>query len=630
MDKEDKDMDFLNKEEVQETDIKKADVKPEEHEHHIHKHHAHEINADSNNNNNNDGTWYNNLFSKKIIIPVAIIGLLIILILGFSWLKSPNISNVLDWKSDKAKVDFYVMSQCPYGTQVEDAVKPVLDKFGNAVEFSLNFIGEETSPGKFQSLHGIKEVLGDTVQLCAAKYDSDKYMDMVVCMNENAQDIPENWEECAKDANMKVDKIKACYDGDEGKELLSESFKKSKAINAQGSPTIYMNEKSYEGGRDALSFQRAICSTPALTDHSECKDMPVCGDDSDCTSEPEKIGQCENPNKKEATCIYTEPVKITIKVLNDKNCKTCDTAKLTAVTKSIFLSASVVEVDVSTEEGKKIVQENKIVKLPAYLFEEKVAETYAWKKSGPQLTNAFEKVSSGYKLLDAVTGANYFVDESAREEFYKSIGVKLGDNKPQIDFFVMSYCPYGNQAEEAMKPVYDLLKDKAVFNPHYVIYENGNECYTDEQSGQSYCSLHGGQELHQNVREACVKDEYGIADWFKFAIEMNSKCNYKNADSCWEKVAKDLGYDADKITKCEKDKAISFAKSEFVLGSKLGVQGSPQIFIDGVEFQGARTSEGYKQGLCSAFDTKPSECDTVLEGSASVTNSQAGAGGCVA
>src|SRR3989338_35539 len=627
MDKEDKDMDFLNKEEVQETNIKNSDVKPE-HEHHLHehlhKHHTHEnINTDS-----EKEAWYNNIFSKKIIIPLSIIGLLIILILVFSWLKSPSI---LDWKSDKAKIDFYVMSQCPYGTQVEDAIKPVLDKFGNAVEFNLNFIGEETSPGKFQSLHGIKEVLGNTVQLCAAKYNPDKYMDMVVCMNELAQDIPENWEECAKDADINVDKVKKCYDGDEGKELLSESFKKSKAINAQGSPTIYINEKSYEGGRDELSFQRAICNTPTLTEHPECKNMPACGDDSDCTGEPEKIGQCELPNTKEAKCVYTEPVKITIKVLNDKNCKTCDTAKLTAVTKSIFLGALVEEVDVSTEEGKKLVQENKIVKLPAYLFEEKVADTYAWKKSGPQLTNAFEKTDDGYKLLDAVTGANYFVDESAREEFYKSIGVKLGDNKPQIDFFVMSYCPYGNQAEEAIKQVYDLLKDKAVFNPHYVIYENGEECYKDEDNkGQSYCSLHGGQELHQNVREACVKDEYGIADWFKFAIEMNTRCNFKNADTCWEKVAKDLGYDTDKIKKCEKDKAISLTKAEFVLGTKLGVGGSPQIFIDGVEFQGARSPEGYKQGLCNAFDTKPSECDTVLEGSASVTNSQAAAGGCVA
>src|SRR3989338_4690312 len=153
MDKEDKDMDFLNKEEVQETNIKNSDVKPE-HEHHLHehlhKHHTHEnINTDS-----EKEAWYNNIFSKKIIIPLAIIGLLIILILVFSWLKSPSI---LDWKSDKAKIDFYVMSQCPYGTQVEDALKPVLDKFGNAVEFNLNFIGEETSPGKFQSLHGIKE-----------------------------------------------------------------------------------------------------------------------------------------------------------------------------------------------------------------------------------------------------------------------------------------------------------------------------------------------------------------------------------------------------------------------------------------------------------------------------------------
>ena len=39
---------------------------------------------------------------------------------------------------DRAKLEFYVMSQCPYGTQVEDAIAPVLETLGDSVETHKN------------------------------------------------------------------------------------------------------------------------------------------------------------------------------------------------------------------------------------------------------------------------------------------------------------------------------------------------------------------------------------------------------------------------------------------------------------------------------------------------------------
>ena len=47
------------------------------------------------------------------------------------------------YSGEKVKLDFYIMSQCPYGTQVEDAIKPVLDKLGDSVDFSLNYISTD-------------------------------------------------------------------------------------------------------------------------------------------------------------------------------------------------------------------------------------------------------------------------------------------------------------------------------------------------------------------------------------------------------------------------------------------------------------------------------------------------------
>ncbi|MEM4398034.1 MAG: hypothetical protein QW757_05425, partial [Candidatus Woesearchaeota archaeon] len=69
-------------------------------------------------------------------------------------------NNQNTYSGKKAKLDFYVMSQCPYGVQVENAIKPVLDKLGDAVDFSVNFIATDLGNGNFQSLHGNNEVLG--------------------------------------------------------------------------------------------------------------------------------------------------------------------------------------------------------------------------------------------------------------------------------------------------------------------------------------------------------------------------------------------------------------------------------------------------------------------------------------
>ncbi|MBW2991139.1 DsbA family protein, partial [Candidatus Woesearchaeota archaeon] len=206
--------------------------------------------------------------------------------------------------------------------------------------------------------------------------------------------------------------------------------------------------------------------------------------------------------------------------------------------------------------------------------------------------------------------------EEARTAHYDAIGVVLGDNKPQIDFFVMSYCPFGNQAEEGIAPVYELLKDKAIFNPKYVIYSNYGGggptfCLDDEDQ---LCSMHGIVELNQNIREACVGKHIGMDEWFEFALEMNEKATSKNADEKWEGVAESLGLDVDVIKTCFEEEGEALMAADKELGDTLGVRGSPTVFIDGESYNGGRTPEAYKQSLCAAFDDAPSECDTVLEG----------------
>src|ERR671930_6006 len=52
-----------------------------------------------------------------------------------------------------AKLEFFVMSKCPYGVQVEKAIAPVLDKLGGNVDFHIAFIGDKQGD-QLSSMHG--------------------------------------------------------------------------------------------------------------------------------------------------------------------------------------------------------------------------------------------------------------------------------------------------------------------------------------------------------------------------------------------------------------------------------------------------------------------------------------------
>ncbi|MEM3727348.1 MAG: DsbA family protein [Candidatus Bathyarchaeia archaeon] len=195
--------------------------------------------------------------------------------------------------------------------------------------------------------------------------------------------------------------------------------------------------------------------------------------------------------------------------------------------------------------------------------------------------------------------------------------------KPNVKFFVMSFCPYGNQAEAGLEPVYRLLKDKVEWEPHYVIYSNYGtypEYCLDKE--KRYCSMHGIQELNQDVRELCIWKYYAHDLWWDFVIQVNNKCSAGNADTCWEPIARDLGIDVEKIKTCQKDEAESLLENEIELNEEYGVRGSPTVFINDKLYQGSRTPEAYKQAICTGFVTKPAECSQTLSTSGSSSSGQ--------
>ncbi len=201
-------------------------------------------------------------------------------------------------------------------------------------------------------------------------------------------------------------------------------------------------------------------------------------------------------------------------------------------------------------------------------------------------------------------------------------------DKPEFFFYVMSFCPYGNQMETALRPVFDAIGNKVELQPHYIfekitdlktsckamsgdatqcaayvqnkyfpdeatckktIADNTTKCMDENsyiKSGDSfYASLHGRQEANQDVREICAYNM--LTDkkpWWDFVANVNQACTAQNADSCWEEQAKKAGLDTGKITECFNKDAINLIEKEIALTTANKVQGSPTLTVNGSQF----------------------------------------------
>ncbi|MBI5061648.1 MAG: hypothetical protein HZB67_05030 [Candidatus Aenigmarchaeota archaeon] len=187
-------------------------------------------------------------------------------------------------------------------------------------------------------------------------------------------------------------------------------------------------------------------------------------------------------------------------------------------------------------------------------------------------------------------------------------------DKPKVQLYVMSFCPFGNKAEETMHPVYQLLKDKVEWEVHYIVGVNGNQVQ----------SLHGQPEADQNMREVCVKENYGLDKFWKFVSYVNQNCGSNGA--CWKDAAKSIDVDSAKIEDCVSKKGLDYMKAEQVASEAANAQGSPTLIINGVQSSSVYNygnSNAYLKSICSAFSTPLAECSVAINSTAAAASAAA-------
>ncbi|MCC6522177.1 MAG: DsbA family protein [Polyangiaceae bacterium] len=463
---------------------------------------------------------------------------------------------------DAPTLELYVMSQCPYGVEAEAAVIAARKQLGGNLNVKLAFIGDGEA-GALESMHGPNEVKGDLAQICAAKVAPDRFLDLVACQNENPRAVAENWRECATQAGIDAGRVASCVEGDEGQQLLAASFAEARTRGVQGSPTMFLDGKPYEGGRKPRDLVRATCDAWKGQKPAQCTSLPV-------------------------------PPPVHAVFLSDKRCKECDLAELEPRLKGEIGGLMVENVDYSSERGKALYGELRAAGpafklLPAVLLDaaelEKDADAVAALARFLVPVGKYRSLAIGGEFDPTAELCDNRADDDGDDAVDCSdsdckLEKPCREAKPQtLDLFVMSQCPYGAKAMIATQRIVEQFGKELTLNVRFI----------GDATGGELRSMHGPAEVAEDLRERCAVAKYAADAQFMKYLACRSK-DYKS--TAWEGCATESGMDPKVLQACVDGEGKDLLKADFVLANGMHIDGSPTFVVNnGREFNAIEPAE---------------------------------------
>jgi hypothetical protein len=178
-------------------------------------------------------------------------------------------------------------------------------------------------------------------------------------------------------------------------------------------------------------------------------------------------------------------------------------------------------------------------------------------------------------------------------------------DKPVVELFIWSYCPYGVQAQEPFAEVASLLENSADLRA--VMYHDG----------------HGAYETQQNKIQACIQkvDREKYWDYAKgFVKDIYPKCSESRTVGCdlgaSTSLMESLGIDSVEVLSCVETEGAQLIEADLSRARSNGITASPTIMINGVVAKVARTAESFKGAICDSFNEAPGACSTTLDSTA--------------
>ncbi len=100
-------------------------------------------------------------------------------------------------QTEKPIVEVFVMSHCPYGTQIEKAILPVYETLGDKIDLKIRFVD--------YVMHGETEIWEQANQYCIQKDQKEKYFEYLSCFLEDG-----DGEQCLEEVGINTEVMETC------------------------------------------------------------------------------------------------------------------------------------------------------------------------------------------------------------------------------------------------------------------------------------------------------------------------------------------------------------------------------------------------------------------------------------
>jgi hypothetical protein len=482
-------------------------------------------------------------------------------------------------KTRRVKLEIHVMSKCPFANKLLDAVTPVAAKLGRRLDLKLNYIGRDEA-GELTSMHGRQEVEGDLLQLCARKHGSRRaWLEFMSCQRDEWRKIPEGWDTCAEQAGIPIKRLRKCYEGPQGKQLLRRSFARSQKQGATGSPTTFVNGERYKGGRSELSIARAVCARMKKPLPTLCRTIP-------------------------------QPVRVPIATVADERCteRGCDPERFIGFISNSFEGAVVEQLDYSDPRGRELYERSGQQYLPIAVF-------------GPEVKQEQEGYERLASRLQQIEGSDDYVYPIGRSwdptaeicddgiDNTADGRVDCDDDqcaeqrvcRPEIpgklDLFLMSQCPY------AAKTLIELREVIAAFgnDPQQIDLELN---YVGTYENGALKAMHGPGEVEENKRQLCAQRYYRKRYLYMNYVVCRAR-DYRNPD--WRACVPE-GMSSYELKDCAAaEEGEELLRRSFEKSNKLGIKGSPTWLLNNRHEMQGRDREAITAAFCER-NPKSSGC----------------------
>jgi hypothetical protein len=173
-----------------------------------------------------------------------------------------------DPKNGRVRLDFFIMSLCPYGVQYVNNILPeLIRETGNTLDWEPHYILDKRG-GSYASLHGPSEVQEDKVEICLYKnWGKNQWLQYMHCFQQTMSASKETGDAavtssskvCLGKVGIDEGQMKMCLTT-QIQALLEQEVADSRTFGVEGSPTaIYNCNKRVVGALPFSMLKPYLC-----------------------------------------------------------------------------------------------------------------------------------------------------------------------------------------------------------------------------------------------------------------------------------------------------------------------------------------------------------------------------------